>query len=566
MLEALKPYRLHISAIALLSTVANGLSLYFPKKTGEYIDMYQSGTGDVWLFLSVLGGIAVAILVATLLQAFISVYASERIAFDIRQLLIKTLKDRSFSYIRDMSGGRLITVLTSDVDAIKNLVASGIASLLMSAITLVGAIIFLLTINWKMALLTLSVMPFILIVFALVFRRLGPLFGMSQANLDGINRVINESIVSAPLVRVLNAKQAEVQKFDVVNKRSNDIGIQIATFFAALIPVITLLGQGAVLVVLWFGGKNVVAGTLSLGEMSAFFAYTSAFIWPFFVLSFASTFISRAQVSWKRIKEVLDSDDKAVAKEAHEGTHRSELKGEIVFKNVTLRYGEKEILKNISFAIKPHTKTAILGPTGAGKTELVYLLAGLATPTEGSIHIDGVSVSEWDQEALLSKMGIVFQDSIVFNASLKENILFKHGADERRLTSALEVAELSGLIDELPQGIDTDVSERGTSLSGGQKQRLMLARALAINPSVLLLDDFTARVDAGTEARILSNIRHAFPNLTLISITQKIEPIKDYDHIIVLMEGELIAQGRHDELIKNSLEYQQIYASQQTAS
>ncbi len=229
-----------------------------------------------------------------------------------------------------------------------------------------------------------------------------------------------------------------------------------------------------------------------------------------------------------------------------------------------MKYGDKDILKNISFEIKPHTKTAILGPTGAGKTELFYLMAGLAMPTEGEILIDGLPAHEWDQSVLLSKIGMVFQDSIIFNTSFKENVLFKSDADESSLSVALAAADLEGLVKDLPQGLETNVSERGTSLSGGQKQRLMLARALAIKPSILLLDDFTARVDAGTEERILKNISEQFGKLTLISITQKIEPIKQYDHIIVLMEGELIAEGTHDELLASSLEYRQIYESQKS--
>lgn len=560
MLKAFKPYWLLIAGIALLSTAANGLSLYFPKKIGEYIDAYSIGNSDLSSILGILGGLAVLVLVLTILQAWLSVYTSEKVSLDLRQSLISSLKNRSFSYMRDMAGGKLITVMTSDVDAVKNLIASGIASLLMAGVTLVGVIAFLLTINWKLALLTMSVMPLILIVFAFVFGKLGPLFEATQTNIDSINKVTNESIIAAPLVRVLDAAKDEVGKFDTVNKKGTEIAMKLVVTFAALIPVITLLSEGAILIVLWFGGQRVINGTLTVGQMSAFFAYTSMFVWPFFVLGFSSTYISRAQVSLKRINEVLDAKNE----ENSEKGKTTNLKGHIEFKNVTLRYGEKEVLKNISFEIQPHTRTAILGPTGAGKTELFYLMAGLALPTEGEILIDGTPVKEWDQSALLSRIGMVFQDSILFNTTFRENVLFKSDADEALLSSALAIAELEALVKDLPQGLETNISERGINLSGGQKQRLMLARALAINPSVLLLDDFTARVDAGTEERILRNIREKFSAITLISITQKIEPIKEYDHIIVLMEGELIAEGVHEKLLADSLEYRQIFESQQS--
>lgn len=565
MIQALKPYGWYIFLITLFSIGANILYLYFPKKVGEYIDAYAAGSADFSTFFLVLGTIAAVVLIFSLLQFYVAVYASEKIALDLRNTIIGSIKKRPFTYMREMAGGRLLTVLTSDVDAIKNLVASGIASLLMSAVTLIGVIIFLLLIDWKMALLTLSVMPFILIVFGVIFKKLGPLFEGNQMNLDGINKVINESIIASPLVRVLNAKDTEIKKFEVVNKKGTEIAMEVVTFFSALIPIITLLSEIAVLVVLWFGGQKVIAGELSLGEMSAFFSYTSVFIWPFFILAFSSTFISKAQVSLKRINGVLEDTEKDAGTDKKNSEDEvNSIKGAISFNNVSLWYNQKEILKNISFNIKSGTRTAIIGPTGAGKTELLNLMTGLISPTEGEIILDGMPLSSWKQQDLYAQMGIVFQDSILFNTTLKENILFKQGADESYLPVAIQVAELEGLVKELPEKDMTNISERGINLSGGQKQRIMLARALAINPTVLFLDDFTSRVDAGTEERILDNIKKYFPTITLISITQKIEPIKEYDHIIVLMEGELIGQGKHLELLENSIEYRQIYESQQT--
>jgi ATP-binding cassette subfamily B protein len=565
MIKALKPYSFLIIVIAVLSAAANGLSLIFPKKIGEYVDAYKSqiGTFSFTGPLIFLGGLALIVLALTLIQSWISVYTSEKIGYDLRAKLIAALKGRSFGYIRDMTGGRLITVMTSDIDAIKNLISQAVPSILTAIVTLVGVIIFLLTINWRLALLTLSVMPFILITFALIFRKMGPLFGMTQINLDKINKTINESIIASPLVRVLDANKDEYEKFDVVNKKGTELSTKVVVYFSALIPIITLLSNISILIVLGYGGSEVIHGNLSLGQMTAFFSYTSVFVFPFFILGFASTFVSRAQISFKRIFDVIEAIDTHVdADVSTEGLNPNDIIGHIVFKNVTLKYGEKIVLKDISFEIKPHTRTALLGPTGAGKTELFYLMAGLAKPTEGEIFIDGKPIEEWNTSMLLSKIGMVFQDSIVFNTSLKENVLFKGDADEALLAKALKVSELEGLVDQLPEGLETNVSERGTSLSGGQKQRLMLARALSINPSILLLDDFTARVDAGTETRILDNIKENFNNITLISITQKIEPIKEYDHIIVLMEGELIAEGKHEDLIKDSVEYQQIYESQ----
>ena len=229
-----------------------------------------------------------------------------------------------------------------------------------------------------------------------------------------------------------------------------------------------------------------------------------------------------------------------------------------------VKFGQKSALKDVSFSVKAGSKVAIIGPTAAGKTQLLYLLTGLLEPTSGTIDFDGRDINEYDKESLHSQVGFVFQDSVMFNLSLRENIGFSNTVKDENLEKAIATAELRDYIDGLPKKLDTIVSERGTSLSGGQKQRIMLARALALDPKVLLLDDFTARVDANTEKKILTNIAKNYPNLTLISVTQKISSIEHYDKIILLMEGELLAEGTHDELMHSSPEYVQIYQSQRS--
>jgi ATP-binding cassette subfamily B protein len=212
------------------------------------------------------------------------------------------------------------------------------------------------------------------------------------------------------------------------------------------------------------------------------------------------------------------------------------------------------------------TKTAILGPTAAGKTQLLYLLIGLINPKSGTVEYDGKNINSYDRESLHKQVGFVFQDSIIFNMSLRENIAFNTEVSEENLKKAIDTAELGDFIASLPDGLNTIVSERGASLSGGQKQRVMLARALALNPKILLLDDFTARVDANTEKKILENVEKNYPGLTLISVTQKVASVEHYDQIVLLMEGEVVATGVHTRLLRTSPEYAQIYSSQQSTS
>jgi ATP-binding cassette subfamily B protein len=279
------------------------------------------------------------------------------------------------------------------------------------------------------------------------------------------------------------------------------------------------------------------------------------------MIGFMSNVIARASASYQRIHATLTAPDFV-----DKGTANKQLSGNISLKNVSVSYGENPALKNISFKINGGTRTAIIGPTAAGKTQLLYVLIGLIKPGQGEVFYDDISLTDYNRDALLKQIGLVFQDSIIFNMTVRENIAFNSEVTENDLQKAIDTAELNDFIKTLPEGLDTIVSERGSSLSGGQKQRIMLARALAINPKILLLDDFTARVDTLTEQKIAENVQQNYPDITLVSVTQKIDPIKNYDQIIVMMEGELIASGKHDYLMQHSPEYVQIYHSQKSTT
>jgi ATP-binding cassette subfamily B protein len=328
-----------------------------------------------------------------------------------------------------------------------------------------------------------------------------------------------------------------------------------------MIPIITFSSNLAVLIILVVGGRFVIFGTMTLGEFTAFNSYMAILIFPIILLGFVSNIIAQAQASYTRILDIL-----LVPKPAEDGSITSKLQGSIQIENASLVYGQKTILKNVSLDIKPGMRVAIIGPTAAGKTQLLNLLIGLLQPTEGKIMYDHHNINEYQKEYFHRQIGLVFQDSIMFSLSLRENIAFSSDVTQEDLQKAITTAQLSDFIVTLPEGINTMVSERGTSLSGGQKQRVMLARALAINPRILLLDDFTARVDAVTEKNILDNIAKNYPGLTLVSVTQKISAVSEYDQIIVLMEGEVIATGKHEDLLATSPEYVQIYNSQQSTN
>ena len=300
---------------------------------------------------------------------------------------------------------------------------------------------------------------------------------------------------------------------------------------------------------------------MTLGDFAAFNSYLSILFFPIMVIGFMSNIISQASVSYKRVKEVLE-----VPETVEEGKIATDIIGNIEVDDISVIYNGKPALKDISFSVEAGSRTAVIGPTAAGKSQLLYALTGLIIPNYGSISFEGNVVGQYNAETFHSQVGFVFQDSIIFNMSIRENIAFSNQVTEESLEKAIDTAELRDFINTLPNKLDTMASERGTSLSGGQKQRIMLARALALNPKVLLLDDFTARVDNKTEKKILKNIERNYPGITLISVTQKISSIKDFDQIILIMESEMIAKGTHQELITNCPEYIQIYNSQKSTS
>jgi ATP-binding cassette subfamily B protein len=440
-------------------------------------------------------------------------------------------------------------------------VSQAIVSICSSIFLIVGASILLLMINWKLALCVIAIVPIIGGAFFFVLSKVRVLFKKSREVIDWLNKVISESILGAALIRVINSQQLEYNKFLDANAKARDLGLSILRLFAGLIPIIIFVSNLSGLCILVLGGHFVISGSMSLGEFAAFSSYLALIIFPILVIGFMSNVIAQASASYQRIESVLNA-----AKIKHPGTLTSTLEGRVEAKDITLNFGQKPILKSVSFSAKAGSKTAIIGPTAAGKTQLLYILTGLIECESGEVLFDNHEIKNYNQEEFHKQVGFVFQDSIMFNMSIRENIAFSDTVTDAFLAKAIATAELKDFVDALPDQLNTIISERGSSLSGGQKQRIMLARALALNPKVLLLDDFTARVDANTEKRILANIQQNYPGLTLISVTQKIASVEHYDKVILLMQGEIIAEGTHQELLKSSPEYVQIYNSQQSTS
>ena len=557
----LKPYKGLVLLLVVFALFSNGLNLWLPRLIGHGIDSYNNGNFSYKTIITEFTLVAAVIFIFSCLQSVVQTYASEMVARDLRMRIAEKISRQSFAFIEKTNPSKLLTNLTSDVDSIKLFVSQAIVSIVSSLFIIIGASVLLLSINWKLGLAIIAIIPIIGGAFYMVLRKVKALFKKSREVIDWLNKVINESILGAALIRVINSQQLEYDKFFDASSKAKDIGLTILRMFAWLIPIIVFTANIAGLTILALGGHYVITGSMTLGDFAAFNSYLALLIFPILVIGFMSNVIAQATASFGRISTVLDTEDLSAG-----GTVTAMLSGAIELVDVAVNYGQKSALKEISFKIEPGAKIAIIGPTAAGKTQLLYLLTGLIPAGSGAVLYDGLPIQDYQPEAFHSQVGFVFQDSILFNMSIRENIAFSDTVTDESLERAIATAELKDFVDSLPNGLNTKVSERGLSLSGGQKQRIMLARALAVNPKILLLDDFTARVDNQTEVKILNNIAQNYPELTLVSVTQKIAAVEHYEQIILLMQGEMLAAGTHKELMENSPEYVQIFNSQQSTS
>ena len=555
----LKPYAKMNGMMLAFALLSNVINLILPKIISKTIDGLSKGEIDFKLIAILFLGASFLISVFTLLQNVVQTYTAEKVAKDTRSTLSDKILRQRFAYIQQANPSKLLTNLTSDIDSVKQFVSQAVVSIISSIFVIIGVIILLFSINWQLTTAILIIIPAISGAFYFTMRKAKPKFKKSREAIDNLNLVINESILGSMLIRIMNAQQKEYNKFINSNIEARNIGLSIVALFSTLIPIISFIADASILITVLLGGHFVISDSMTLGDFAAFNSYLSILFFPIMVIGFMSNIISQASVSYMRVKDVLEAPETV-----EEGKITGEITGNIEVDNVSVIYNGKPALKDISFSVNAGSRIAVIGPTAAGKSQLLYALTGLITPNFGTIRFDGNEVNQYNAETFHSQVGFVFQDSIIFNVNIRENIAFSNQVTEESLEKAIDTAELRDFVNNLPNKLDTMASERGTSLSGGQKQRIMLARALALNPKVLLLDDFTARVDNKTEKKILKNIEENYPGITLISISQKVSSIKDFDQIVLIMEGELIAKGTHQELINNCTEYIQIYNSQKS--
>ena len=367
----LKPYSGIVTLLIIMALLGSGINMLIPKIIARGIDSFSAGHSDIRFIIYQFLAAGAAIFIFTSLQNIIQTYASEKVAKDLRTKLSDKISHQSYAYVLKSNPSRLLTNLTSDIDSIKMFVSMAFVTIISSVFVIIGTSVLLILINWRLALTVISIVPVIGGTFFVVLRKVRVLFKKSRENIDSLNKIINESIMGSALIRVLNSQQPESIKFLETNLVSRNLGLSILRMFATLIPVIMF-----VITILALGGHFVVMGTMSLGNFAAFNSYLLLLIFPIMMIGFMSNIIAQASASYARIISVLEASPALDS-----GTVSSKIKGDICLKDVSLFYGDKPILKNISFSVKAGSKTAIIGPTAAGKSQLLYLLTNLISPS-----------------------------------------------------------------------------------------------------------------------------------------------------------------------------------------
>jgi ATP-binding cassette, subfamily B, multidrug efflux pump len=520
------------------------------------------------VILLAVGGLAAAALLRglfTFLQGYLAERASQGVAFDLRNELFAKIERLGFGYYDRVETGQLVTRLTSDVEQIRTFAGTGVVQMAAAVVMLIGTTILLILLDWQLALLALSVVPVIFVLLLRFVRRIGPLFREVQQTLGRLNSVLQEDLAGIRVIRTFAREDYEVARYRSVNDELLSKNLQTVRTFANNFPFVFLLANVGTLIIVLFGGLQVISGRLTIGELVAFNTYLGFLLFPIFTIGFLAAGISRAGASSLRVFEVLDAP--LEVEEAPDAVPLPPIRCRVEFDGVRFRYpgDEREILRGISFSAEPGQTVAILGTTGSGKSTLVNLIPRFYDVTGGSLRLDGFDVRDVTLASLRSQIGIVMQSPLLFSGPVRDNIAYgKPDATQEEIEAAALAAQADEFIRALPAGYDTVIGERGVGLSGGQRQRIAIARALLIDPRLLILDDSTSAVDAETEAAIQESLDRLMRegHRTVFVIAQRISTVRDADLILVLDGGGIAAIGTHDELLLTSELYNEILGSQ----
>ncbi|MBK6431892.1 MAG: ABC transporter ATP-binding protein [Anaerolineae bacterium] len=532
--------------------------------TPEQLDTYRN-SGEQVLVNAIVLIVAFAIMrgMFAFAQAYTSERVSQSIAFDFRNDLYAKIQRLSFSYHDRNQTGQLMIRATDDVEKVRLFIGQGLLLAMQAFVLLTATLTILVVTNLKLTLIILPVLPVALLLFMVFGAISQPLFSEVQKRLSRLNTILQENLTGIKVVKAFAREPHEERKFDVAAASLMEQNIKVSRTFAFLFPVVFLIANLGQAAVLYYGGKQIIDGTLTFGEWQKFSLYLVYVFFPIGQLGFIISQMSQASASSSRIFEIFDARNDVADKPG--ATALPPVQGHVTFEDVTFRYFDsgEPVLSQVSFDAKPGETIALLGATGSGKTTIINLLPRFYDISSGHVRIDGHDVREVTLDSLRSQIGIVLQETNLFSGTIRENIAFgRPEASLAEVTAAAKAASAHDFIMSFSADYETPVGERGSTLSGGQKQRIAIARALLLNPRILILDDSTSSVDLQTEFQIQQALTRLMHGRTSFVIAQRISTVVNADQILVMEKGRIVARGKHEDLMDNSPIYADIYHSQ----
>lgn len=496
-------------------------------------------------------------------QGYWSEKASQNVAFDVRNDLFDKIQTLSFSYHDRAQTGQLMTRLTSDVELVRQFTGMGLFQFINAVIMLFGSAVLLFMMNWQLALITLATIPLMLVLIGRFMMTIRPLFQQVQARLGALNTVLQENLAGVRAVKAFAREPFEAGRFGSANRAYLNVNLQTVRAFSANFPLIFFIFNLGTLGIVWIGGNMTISGGFSLGELTAFITYLNFMIFPLMMIGMLSAMIARATASAQRIFEILDAESEVTDRPG--AVPLPPIQGRVAFEDVSFRYlgGERDTLNQVTFVAEPGQTVAILGATGSGKSTIINLIPRFYDVSGGRVTVDGYDVRDVTLDSLRSQVGIVLQETTLFSGTIRDNIAYgRPDARDEEVIAAAKAAQAHDFIMETPDGYLTRVAERGIGLSGGQRQRIAIARALLIDPRILILDDSTSSVDAETEYQIQQALDQLMVGRTSFVIAQRISTVRNAELILVLDQGRLAALGTHERLLAESPLYAEIVYSQ----
>ncbi len=561
----LKNYRLSAIGSFLCLLLVNAANLAAPQLLRLLVDRGITGKDMAWIWYCVAGLLAVAVGrgLFNFLQGYWSEVTAQGVAFEMRNDIFTKLQGLSFSYHDQAQTGKLMTRMTSDVDIVQMFIGKGLVQLISALILFFGTLVALFIMNWQLCLVVMAVVPVIAGFFIYFVRGIMPAALRVQQKLAALNTTLQENLAGVRVVKAFAREPYELARYLDQNKDLLEENIGLIRKFTGLFPAIFFLGNLALLGVVGVGGLLVIQHSLSVGELVAFIGYNNFLLMPIFMMGMIGAMLSRAEVSAKRVFEVLDAQVEVRDKE--NAVPLPAIRGTVTFDKVGFRYfvGGEDVLKDVTFTARPGQAVAILGQTGSGKSSIINMIPRFYDVTDGRVLIDDHDVRDVTLDSLRSQIGIVLQETTLFSGAIRENIAYGcPDATLEEIQNAAKAAQAHEFILELPEGYDTLVGERGVGLSGGQKQRIAIARALLVDPRILILDDSTSSVDAETEYKIQQALQTLMKGRTSFIIAQRISTVRNADLILLLDQGKLSAQGTHQDLMQTSELYVSILQTQ----